>query len=66
MNFDTRSLVTSMDPLISQLHPATFAEFEQETTLGNVVAVARMFTGHAIDPVDAFVNVADSAPYAFL
>jgi len=58
--------VTSMDPLISQLHPATFAEFEQETTLGNVVAVARMFTGHSIDPVDAFVKVADSAPYAFL
>jgi anthranilate synthase component 1 len=55
-----------MDPLISQLHPATFAEFEQETRHGNVVAVARTFPGHSIDPIDAFVKVADSAPYAFL
>jgi anthranilate synthase component 1 len=55
-----------MDPLISQLHPATFPEFEQETTSGNVVAVVRTFPNHSIDPIDAFVNVADSAPYAFL
>ena len=55
-----------MNPPISQLQPATFAEFEQETKRGNVVAVARTVSADAMNPVDAFVNVAGSARYAFL
>jgi anthranilate synthase component 1 len=58
-----------MDPLVSQLQPATFAEFEQETKRGNVVAVARTVAADSIDPIDpisAFVKVAVSARYAFL
>ena len=55
-----------MDSLTSQLQPATFAGFEQETKRGNVVAVARTFTSDALDPIDAFVQVAASARYAFL
>jgi len=54
---------------ISQLQPATFAEFEQDTKRGNVVAVARTFAADSIDPIDpinAFVKVAVSARYAFL
>ncbi len=50
----------------SQLRPATFAEFEQETKRGNVVAVTKTVEAGSIDPVDAFVNVAGSARYAFL
>jgi anthranilate synthase component 1 len=55
-----------MDPLTSQLQPETFAEFAQEARRGNVVAVVRTFTSEALDPVDAFVNVAGSSRYAFL
>src|SRR6185295_1960838 len=51
---------------VSQLQPASFAEFERETTRGNVVAVVRTFAADSIDPVDAFVTVAGSASYAFL
>jgi len=51
---------------ISQLQPATFAEFERETARGNVVAVVRTVAANSIDPVDAFVNVAGSARNAFL
>ena len=50
----------------SQLRPATFAEFEQETKRGNVIAVSRTFASATIDPIDAFVKVADSARFAFL
>jgi len=51
---------------ISQLQPATFAEFERETARGNVVAVVRTIAADSIDPVDAFVNVAGSARNSFL
>ncbi len=51
---------------ISQLRPPTFAEFEQEAKHGNVVAVTKTVEAGSIDPVDAFVNVAGSARYAFL
>lgn len=51
---------------ISQLQPATFAEFEQEAKRGNVVAVARTVASENLNPVDAFVNVAGEARYAFL
>jgi anthranilate synthase component 1 len=55
-----------MDSTNSQLQPATFARFEQEARQGNVVAVARTCSSEALDPIDAFVKVADAAPYAFL
>lgn len=55
-----------MNSSVSQLHPATFAEFAQETKRGNVVAVTRTIAAASIDPVDAFVNVAGLARYAFL
>jgi anthranilate synthase component I len=58
-----------MNPRVSQLQPATFAEFEEETRRGNVVAVARTVASASIEPIDpinAFVKVAGSARYAFL
>jgi anthranilate synthase component I len=51
---------------ISKLQPATFAEFQQEAKRGNVVAVARTLSSEKLNPVDAFVNVAGDARYAFL
>jgi anthranilate synthase component 1 len=51
---------------ISQLEPASFAEFEQEAKRGNLVAVARTVPSKDLNPVDAFVNVAGDARYAFL
>jgi anthranilate synthase component 1 len=56
-------------PSVSQLQPANFAEFEQDSKRGNVVAVTRTIAPDSIspiDPIDAFVNIADSASYAFL
>jgi anthranilate synthase component 1 len=50
----------------SQLQPATFAEFKQEAKRGNLVAVARTALSRELNPVDAFVNVAGDARYAFL
>lgn len=55
-----------MDSPISQLQPATFAEFQRETIRGNVVAVTRTVSASLTNPVDAFVNIAGSARYAFL
>lgn len=55
-----------MKPPIFQLQPATFAEFEQETKRGNVVAVARNVSAEAMNPVDAFVHIAGSVRYSFL
>ena len=55
-----------MSTVLSQLQPATFAEFEQETKRGNVIAVSRTFASSTIDPIDAFVKVADSVRFAFL
>jgi anthranilate synthase component 1 len=55
-----------MSSMISQLQPATFAEFEQLTARGNIVAVTRTIAAEALGPVDAFVKVANGAPYAFL
>jgi anthranilate synthase component 1 len=51
---------------ISQLRPATFAEFEQEANRGNIVAVAKTVPSSELNPVDALVNVAGDARYAFL
>jgi anthranilate synthase component I len=51
---------------VSQLHPETFAQFAEEATRANVVAVARTIAANSIDPLDAFVNVAGPASYAFL
>jgi anthranilate synthase component 1 len=50
----------------SQLQPATFAEFAQETKRGNVVAVSRTLSPQMMNPVDAFVSVTGAARYAFL
>ncbi|HUS13105.1 MAG TPA: anthranilate synthase component I family protein [Pyrinomonadaceae bacterium] len=55
-----------MSSTTSQLRPATFAEFEQETTRGNVVAVTQTVAGEIVNPVDTFVKVAAGARYAFL
>ena len=55
-----------MDSPTSQLHPANFAQFAQEATRANVVAVTRTVAADSIDPLDAFVNVAGPASYAFL
>jgi anthranilate synthase component 1 len=55
-----------MDSATSQLHPASFAEFAQEAKRGNVVAVVRTVFLETTNPVDAFVNVAGDARYAFL
>jgi len=55
-----------MKPLPSQLQPATFAEFEHDAKRGNIVAVARTVESGKLNPVDAFVNVAGDARYAFL
>src|SRR6267142_6642854 len=55
-----------MDSTISKLQPATFEEFERETTRGNVVAVVRVVPEDSRSPVEAFVNVTGSASYAFL
>jgi anthranilate synthase component 1 len=51
---------------ISQLQPATFAEFEQEAKRGNIVAVAKTVPAEKLDPVDALVNAAGDTRYAFL
>jgi len=51
---------------IARLQPATFAEFEQEAKRGNIVAVAKTVPSLELNPVDALVNVAGDAPYAFL
>jgi anthranilate synthase component 1 len=51
---------------ISQLQPATFAEFEQEAKRGNIVAVAKTVPSRELNPVDALVSVAGDARYAFL
>jgi anthranilate synthase component 1 len=55
-----------MDSSISQVQPATFAEFEQETDRGNVIAISRTVAADSLNPVQAFVNVAGAARYAFL
>jgi anthranilate synthase component 1 len=55
-----------VDPSTSQLQPATFAEFAQESKRGNVVAVARTVSSQTMNPVDAFVSVAGDTRYAFL
>lgn len=55
-----------MSSTISQLQPATFAEFEQDAARGNVVAVSRTLATEMRNPVDVFVNVAGGAHYAFL
>ena len=55
-----------MEPSSSQLLPASFAEFAQDAKRGNLVAVARTALSVELNPVDAFVNVAGDAHYAFL
>jgi anthranilate synthase component 1 len=55
-----------MDSPVSQLQPANFAQFAQEATRANVIAVARTIAVDSIDPLDAFVKVAGPASYSFL
>lgn len=55
-----------MDSTISKLQPATFEEFERETTRGNVVAVVRIVPENSRSPVEAFMKVADESNHAFL
>jgi anthranilate synthase component I len=55
-----------VNSLNSQLRPSTFAEFQRETKLGNIVAVTRDVSLETIDPVDAYIRVAGSARYSFL
>lgn len=50
----------------SRLQPDTFAEFQQQAKLGNVVAVTRSVSLETLDPLDAYVSVAGSARYSFL
>lgn len=44
----------------------SFERFKQDAERGNLVAVARTLEGANFHPVDAFVNVAGDARYAFL
>lgn len=44
----------------------SFERFALDARRGNVVAVARTLAGDMIHPVDAFVNIAGDARYAFL
>ncbi|MCA1604828.1 MAG: hypothetical protein LC775_05000, partial [Acidobacteria bacterium] len=55
-----------METVISQLQPASFAEFESETRNGNVVAVVRTIPCESAAPVEAFMKVAGQSNYAFL
>ncbi|MFL6254771.1 MAG: anthranilate synthase component I family protein [Pyrinomonadaceae bacterium] len=48
------------------LQPATFEEFEQEATRGNVVPVVRSVLADLQTPVGAFLRVAGGASHAFL
>jgi anthranilate synthase component 1 len=52
--------------ILLMIQPASFAEFQQDTKRGNVIAVARTLSSEMMNPVDAFVSVAGSARYAFL
>jgi anthranilate synthase component 1 len=55
-----------VNSIISKLQPATFEEFERETTRGNVVAVVRIVPENSRSPARAFMNVAGKSNYAFL
>ena len=48
------------------LQPATFEEFERETTRGNVVPVVRTVPGDLQTPMGAFLNLGADAQYSFL
>jgi anthranilate synthase component 1 len=48
------------------LKPASFEEFERETTRGNVVPVVRAVLADLQTPVGAFLRVAHEAEYSFL
>ncbi len=51
---------------MTNITPASFAEFERATALGNVIPVVRTVAGSFQSPVDAFERLSASAPYAFL
>ncbi|HKR61739.1 MAG TPA: anthranilate synthase component I family protein [Pyrinomonadaceae bacterium] len=55
-----------METAISQLEPASFADFERETSNGNVVAVVKTLPGRTPSPVHTFARVAAQSDYAFL
>jgi anthranilate synthase component 1 len=55
-----------MDSIITKLQPATFEDFERETTRGNVVAVVRIVPENSRSPVQAFMNLAGKSKHAFL
>jgi anthranilate synthase component 1 len=46
--------------------PDSFERFEEDAKHGNLVAVARTLDAATFHPIDAFVNVAGAARYAFL
>ncbi len=48
------------------LQPSTFAEFKRDCERGNVVAVSGSFRSAGLDPIDAFLRLAESQSYAFL
>jgi anthranilate synthase component 1 len=51
---------------LSQPQTDSFERFARDAERGNVVAIAKTFNGQACHPVDAFVQVAGDARYAFL
>jgi anthranilate synthase component 1 len=51
---------------MADLPEHSFARFVSDAKRGNVVAVARTFKGQLCHPVDAFVQIARDARYAFL
>jgi anthranilate synthase component 1 len=55
-----------VESTISKLKPATFEEFERETTRGNVVAVVRIVPENSRSPVQAFTNIVGDSKHAFL
>lgn len=55
-----------METVISQLQPASFAEFENETRNGNVIAVVRTIPCQSTAPVEAFMKIGGQSNYAFL
>src|SRR5215204_6249686 len=55
-----------MATVISHLQPAWFAEFERETSNGNVVAVVKTLPRQPVSAVEGFMRLAPQSAYAFL
>jgi anthranilate synthase component 1 len=54
-----------MERVVSQLQPASFAEFEREAASANVLAVVKTLPV-SVSPVEAFKKIAGKSEYAFL